>query len=139
MPAVAVEAIAGQVGVTTAAWQSYGWCGRAIEYHRAQIRAALGFREATLDGQVLALERRLDRLLAAARERCQSLHLEPPSPERRERLVRSVLRRHEDTFSAALFLVFRPASASPLGVGEDAVTPGPSLARREPFMGCKAP
>jgi len=65
------------------------------------VRAALGFREATLDdaevlgrwldGQVLALERRLDRLLAAAREWCRSQKLEPPSPERLERLVRSVL------------------------------------------------
>jgi len=56
--------------------------------HWAQIRAALGFREATLDdaealgrwldGQVLALERRPDRLM------------------------RSVLHRHEDAFCATL-------------------------------------
>ena len=44
-----------------------------------------------LDGQALALERRPDRLLAAARERFRSQHLEPPSPECLERLVRSVL------------------------------------------------
>ncbi|MGI4946588.1 MAG: DUF4158 domain-containing protein, partial [Janthinobacterium lividum] len=73
VPAAAVEAIAGQVGVAAVAWPGYDWRGRTIEYHRAQIRAALGFREATLDdaealgrwldGQVLALERRSDRLL----------------------------------------------------------------------------
>jgi hypothetical protein len=28
---------------------SYAWSGRTIEYHRAQIRAALGFREPTLE------------------------------------------------------------------------------------------
>jgi hypothetical protein len=97
VPAAAVEAVAGQVGVAAVVWQGYDWRGRTIEYHRAQIRAALGFREATLDdaealgrwldGQALALERRPDRLLAAAREGFRSQHLEPPSPERLERLV----------------------------------------------------
>jgi hypothetical protein len=71
VPAAAVEAIASQVGVAAATWQGYDWHGRTIGYHRAQIRAALGFREATLDdaealgrwldGQALALERRPDR------------------------------------------------------------------------------
>ena len=123
----AVEAIAGQVGVSAAAWQGYDWCGRTIEYHRAQVRAALGFREATLDdaealgrwldGRVLALERRPDRLLAAARERCRSQSLEPPSPERLERLVRSVLHRHEDAFCAALLARLPPETI----VGLDAL------------------
>ncbi len=63
----AVEVVACQVGVTATLWQGYDWRGRTIEHHRAQVRAALGFREATLDdaealgrwpeGQVLALER----------------------------------------------------------------------------------
>ncbi len=49
VPLAAVEAITTQVGVPAAAWRGYAWQGRTIEYHRAQIRAALGFREATLD------------------------------------------------------------------------------------------
>ncbi len=49
VPLAAVEAVAGQVGVAATAWQAYDWRGRTIEYHRAQIRTALGFREATLD------------------------------------------------------------------------------------------
>jgi len=112
VPAAGVEAIAGQVGVAASAWQGYDWRGRMVEYPRAQIRAALGFRQATLDdaealgrwldGQVLALERRPARLLAAARQRCRSQNLEPLSPERLERLVRSVLHRPEDAFRAAL-------------------------------------
>jgi len=70
VPLAAVEAVAAQVGVPATAWRGYAWQGRTIEYHRAQIRAALGFREATLDdaealgrwldGQALALERRHD-------------------------------------------------------------------------------
>jgi len=149
VPAAAVEAIAGQVGVAAVAWQGYDWRGRTIEYHRAQIRAALGFREATLDdaealgrwldGQALAVERRPDRLLVAARKRCRSQHLEPPSPERLERLVRSVLRRHEDTFCAALLARLTPETIAGLdallhspdpgeaGGGSDEPDPAPSL------------
>ena len=121
VPLAAVEAIAAQVGVPAAAWHGYAWQGRTVEYHRAQVRTALGFREATLDdaealgrwldGKVLALERRHDRLIAAARERCQALKLEPPSPDRLERLVRSVLRRHEEAFGAAVLARLPPEAA----------------------------
>ncbi len=38
VPVAAVEALASQVDVPTAAWQGYSWRGRTIEYHRAQIR-----------------------------------------------------------------------------------------------------
>ena len=47
VPAATVEAVASQVGVPAAAWRGYDWHGRAIRYHHARIRAALGFREAT--------------------------------------------------------------------------------------------
>ncbi len=112
VPLAAVEAVASQIGVSAASWRGYPWQGRTIGYHRAQIRAALGLREATDDDaaalgswlgqQVLALERRHDRLVAAARERCRALKLEPPSPDRLDRLVRSALHRQEGTFCAAV-------------------------------------
>ncbi len=112
VPLAAVEAVASQVGVSAASWRSYPWQGRTIEYHRAQIRAALGFREATDDDaaalggwlgqQVLTLERRHDRMVAAARERCRTLKLEPPSPDRLDRLVRSALHRQEEALCAAV-------------------------------------
>ncbi len=105
VPVPAVDAVAAQLGVSAAAWRDYDWRGRAIEYHRAQIRAALGFREATaddaaalarwLDGEVLTVERRHDRLLTVARAHCRARQVEPPAPERLDRLVRSVVRRHE--------------------------------------------
>jgi len=142
VPLAAVDVIAGQVGVPAAAWRSYDWYGRAIRYHRAQIRIVLGFREATeedaavlarwLEGQELLLERRPDRLLTAARERCRALHVEPPSPER---LVRSALHRQEEVFCAAVLACLPPETAVGLDAllrasdpfpddGKDA-TPGP--------------
>jgi hypothetical protein len=103
VPVAAVAAIASQIEVPAKAWRGYDWRSRAATYHRAQIRDALGFRESTqddtdalarwLEGQVSALEHRPDRLLMAARERCRSLRIEPPSPDRLDRLVRSVIHR----------------------------------------------
>ena len=132
VPAAAVEVIAAQGGVPAAAWRGYDWRGRAIRYHRVQIRAALGFREATdedaaalgrwLIGQALTLERRHDKLTAAARERCQALRLEPPSPERLERLVRSALHRQEEASCIALVARLPPGTA----VGLDALLKAPA-------------
>ena len=124
VPLAAVEAIAAQGGVSAAAWRGYDWHGRAIRYHRAQVRAALGFRESTdedaatlagwLEGQALDLERRHDRLAAAARERCRALRLEPLSPERLERLVRSALHRQEEAFCAAVLARLPPETRAGL-------------------------
>jgi hypothetical protein len=55
VPERAVEYVARQVGVLAAEWLQYEWQGRSIEYHRAQIRSLLGFREASVeDGEALA-------------------------------------------------------------------------------------
>jgi Domain of unknown function (DUF4158) len=106
VPVAAIEVIASQIEVPAEAWRGYDWRSRAATYHRAQIRDALGFREPTLDdtdalvrwleGEVSALEHRQNRLLAAAGERCKSLRIEPPSPGRLDRLVSSVVHRHEE-------------------------------------------
>ncbi len=101
VPAAAVEAIAGEAGVAAATWQGYDRHGRTTEYHRAQIRAALGFREATLD-DAEALGRRLDG---------QALALEC-RPD--QRLVRCVLRQHEDAFCATLFAGLPPEAITGL-------------------------
>lgn len=123
VPVAAVEAIASQIEVPAEAWRGYDWRSRAAAYHRAQIRDALGFREPMLDdtdalarwleGQVSALEHRPDRLLVAARERYRSLRIEPPSPDRLDRLVRSVVHRHEEAWCDGLLA--RLPSATPAG------------------------
>ena len=149
VPVAAVEAIARQIGVSAAAWRSYEWGSRAIAYHRAQIRDALGFREATLEdaetlarwleSQVSALEHRSDRLRVAARERCRSLCIEPPSPDRLDRLVRSVVHRHEEALCAAV-LTRLPAEAA---AGLDALLKAPADATsgevgRAPLLALRA-
>lgn len=48
VPRPVVAHIATQLGVPFEDYLQYDWSGRSIKYHRAQIRAALGFREATV-------------------------------------------------------------------------------------------
>ena len=110
--AEAIAFVAQQTDVPAAAWADYDWQGRTVEYHRAQVRAALGFREAGAgDGRVLAVwlvehvvgeERQTDRLRDAVVQRCRTLRIEPPSLKRVERLVRSALHTHEERFTLAL-------------------------------------
>ena len=45
LPPAAVKFVAGQLKVDPVLFAAYAWSGRTAEYHRAQIRAALGFRE----------------------------------------------------------------------------------------------
>ena len=106
VPRTIVDHVAQQVGVPADTWAQYDWTGRTIEYHRAQIRQHLGFREATVaDGETLVTwlaeqiaptTRRLVPLKEAAVQRCRDLRIEPPTPERLERLIRSAVHR-EDT------------------------------------------
>ncbi len=47
----AVRYVASQVKVDPVLLEDYAWSGSTIEYHRAQIRASLGFRESTRDDE----------------------------------------------------------------------------------------
>jgi len=80
--------------------------GRTMERHRAEIRALLGFREATVaDAEALiiwardhavAQTRDVDRLVKVLAVRCGTLFIEPPTPDRMERIVRAAVRAYED-------------------------------------------
>ena len=47
VPRRAVDYVGAQVKVDASRFGDYPWSGRTVEYHRAQIRAELGFRVAT--------------------------------------------------------------------------------------------
>jgi TnpA family transposase len=112
VPCAVVVHLAGQVGVPAEAYVAYDWRGRAVKYHRAQIRAEFGFREIAgrdadalvgwLVREVLPHERAVDRVRAALYARCRDLRLEPPTPARVERLIRSALATHEQQLSRAV-------------------------------------
>jgi len=95
VPAPAVVYVAEQVRVPPEAFDAYAWVGRTIEYHRAQIREAFGFRETTRAdeskltawlGQDVAPTETSDlALVEALLARCRAERIEPPG--RVERIV----------------------------------------------------
>jgi hypothetical protein len=108
VPSAIVAYLAQQVGVAAEVWPQYNWNGRAIKYHRAQIRPHRGFREATsadghalrtwLGEQILATTHRLEYLREAVYQRCRDLQIEPPTSDRIDRLINAAVQ----TFEARL-------------------------------------
>jgi TnpA family transposase len=106
VPSEIVTYIAQQLDLETESWSDYDWYGRAIKYHRAQIRQELGYREATVaDGEalitwlgkeVLTTTHRPEHVQEALYQRCREMRIEPPTPDRLERLIRSALQQFEN-------------------------------------------
>ena len=104
----AVEFVAFQVDVVAAKYRTYDPRGRTAEYYRAQIRDVFGFRPVTaadaselaawLLEEVAPYEYDMEYLKEAAYTRLRSLKIEPPTPGRVDRLVRSSLRSYDERF-----------------------------------------
>ncbi len=105
-PDAAVDYVARQVGVAAAELAFYEWSGRTIEFHRRQIRLALGFRECGvadadkftewLVSNVTQVERGRDHVRDELLARCRAERIEPPAAGRVDRIVRSALHRGEE-------------------------------------------
>jgi hypothetical protein len=90
VPSAVVKHVASQVGVLAEAYLPRDWQGRTIKYYRAQIRAALGFREASsqdsdglatwLANDVVPRERTLDRLRVRTECHSPGLSFRPCQP-----------------------------------------------------------
>jgi len=88
LPLAAIRFLADQVHVPAEAWDQYRWEGRTLEYHRAQIRAAMGFREGGVEDtdamrgwlleHLLSHERNIEKLKEAVAARCRELRVDPP-------------------------------------------------------------
>jgi hypothetical protein len=112
IPDAAVEYVARQVGVPAADFAFYQWSGRTIEFHRAQIRRALGFRECGvadadkltewLVRNVTQAERDAGQVREELLARCREERIEPPSGGRLDRMVRSALHRGEELLFATV-------------------------------------
>lgn len=92
VPSVVISFVAIQVDVASELYLQYAWTGRTIEYHRAQIRKALGFRESTredaermqqwLIAELLPQEHQEERLREQAYMWFKREHLEAPTSDR---------------------------------------------------------
>jgi hypothetical protein len=103
-----VEEIARQLVIEMPADFSLDLPGRTAERHRAEIRAWLGFREATvaaaelleawLRDRVPAVGAVPDQLAALLETRCRELSIEAPTPDRVDRIVRAAIHAHDNRF-----------------------------------------
>jgi TnpA family transposase len=109
----AVEFVARQLGVSAGSVGLYEWSGRTIKRHRAEIRAYFGFRECSVaDAEELAgwlaggcaqEERRYELVRDELLAECRSRSIEPPTPDRVERIVRSGLHQAEKILTARVW------------------------------------
>jgi hypothetical protein len=100
-----VEFVARQLGVEAGPLGFYEWAGRTIKRHRAEIRAHLGFRECTvvdaeklmdwLAGDYSQKERRFELAKDAVLAELRARSIEPPTPDRVDKIVRSGLHHAE--------------------------------------------
>lgn len=113
VPKQVVCYIAQLLGVSSKLYKEYSFSGRTFERHRAEIRSFLGWREFTVEDasgftnwlceKVLVYERQPNALEAAFYQRLRELKLEPPTPERIERLIRSASYTTEKKFCTGIF------------------------------------
>jgi len=106
VPVSTVAHLAHQLGVPATCFLQYGWGGRTAMQHRAAVRAFLNVREATLADQqqitdwlvshVLPQRQQPEALRVAFLDRCRTLGLEPPTPGRVERHLRTALAADDD-------------------------------------------
>lgn len=108
IPAVVVNYITQQLGISPSIYQDCNWQRRSIKYYRKKIRELFGFREATINDaqeltnwlteQALIYELKFEQLESAAFEHLRELKIEPPTLSRLERIIRSALYNFEDKF-----------------------------------------
>ncbi|MFF4579981.1 DUF4158 domain-containing protein [Streptomyces sp. NPDC001389] len=111
-PGEAVEFVARQVQVPASELETYEWTGRTVEYHRAQIRSHLGFREcsvadadkpmAWLAEHVACKERRPEQVRVELLARCRTDSIEPPTLGRCDRIVAAALRAAAEMLTARI-------------------------------------
>ena len=100
------------------------WSGSTIEYHRAQVRDHLGYRVATVADQerlpvwlseaVAHAERRPDRVREELLAEFRRLRIEPPTPGRLVRMVRSALRTAEQNWASRIAGRLNPSATARL-------------------------
>jgi hypothetical protein len=124
LPAAVMEFMAGQVKVDPAEFARYSWSGRAVKYHRAQIRRELGFREATsadeermadwLARDLCAVEPRPERLRDDLLGRFREQRIEPPGASRLDRILGAARSLFERRFTSSIVERLSAAAADRL-------------------------
>jgi hypothetical protein len=107
-----VTRVAQQLGAERDDHDWHDTTSRTWKRHRAEIRALLEFREATvadaerleawLRDQLPAIGAVPDQLAALLETRCRELSIESPAPDRVDRIVRAAIHAHDGHFRATI-------------------------------------
>lgn len=118
IPKCVQEFVAEQISRPVSHYQSYAWNGRAIKYHRAEIRQRLGFRPAStqdfqdlrqwLISTILSQEVKERKLTQHLYDHLRQQKIEPPTPGRLKRLIRSAQRQFEKQLWSQIVASFSP-------------------------------
>lgn len=108
VPKVIIEYIAKQTQTEMNQFKLYDMDSRTFFNHKAQIRDFFGFREATVEDannmtewlskHVLYYNLDIEHLKVEAYKRFRELHIEPPTPDRIDRLTKSAIYAYENQF-----------------------------------------
>jgi TnpA family transposase len=125
VPPPVIAHLAKQLTLSPTLIIQFDWRGRTASRQRTTIRTLLGFRESTLADQT-ALNTWLQQHLATTHDterahvtstayaRCRELQIEPPTPDRMDRLLDSALAQYRDQFYAAVVGRLSPATLASL-------------------------
>lgn len=132
VPKVVVSYIAKQIFSEPSLYSKYDWNGRAIKYHRSQIREFFSFREDTIQDahemtewlcqHVLQHNQEFEYIKEVTYQRFRDMKVVPPTPDRIEKLIRSAIRTYEDHFFQATFQKLSPSSLLKLDALIDSIT-----------------
>lgn len=105
IPEAVLHHLSIQVGVIPDAYEQLDWQGVTVKRHRAQIREYLGFRECRVEDlqdlstslleRLQLLDSQTDSLREEAYQTLRLWKLEPPTPDRMDRTLRSIRRQYE--------------------------------------------
>ncbi|WP_160692552.1 Tn3 family transposase [Clostridium sp. C2-6-12] len=108
IPKEAILYISKQLSLDASLFNDYDWNGRSIKYHRSQIRDFFEFHEVTsedinnmiewLSKHVFYHDADIDKLKETTYIKFRELQIEPPTPDRIERITRSALFNCENQF-----------------------------------------
>jgi len=108
IPKEVILYISKQLYCESYSFEDYDFSNRNIKYHRAQIRQYFGFRESTIEDMNIITEwlsknafyhgADVEELKEVAYNKFKELHIEPPTPDRIERIIKSAIFTCESQF-----------------------------------------
>ncbi|NEQ64813.1 MAG: Tn3 family transposase, partial [Symploca sp. SIO2D2] len=108
IPQIIISYLASQINIPENRISDFDWQGRSAKVYRVEIRRLFNFRVATVQDsvqmsewliqEILPNEQRLESLTELVYQRWRELQIEPPTPGRVERLVRSAITQYETSF-----------------------------------------